>query len=59
MLYWTVIFFLISVIAAIFGFGGISALSSEIAQVLFFVFIIALAITLVTSGIKSFRSSSK
>lgn len=34
MLYWAVIFFIIAVIAAIFGFGGIAQDSAYIAKIL-------------------------
>ena len=47
MLYWSVVFFLVAVIAALFGFGGISAASASIAKVLFFVFAIAFVISIV------------
>lgn len=45
MLHYTVVFFVIAIIAAVFGFGGIAAGATEIAKVLFFVF---LAITIVS-----------
>jgi uncharacterized membrane protein YtjA (UPF0391 family) len=37
MLYYTLMFFVIAVVAAIFGFGGIALGAAKIAQVLFFV----------------------
>jgi len=46
MLYWSVVFFIISMIAALFGFGGISAASAGIAQILFFIFVVLFAVTL-------------
>jgi uncharacterized membrane protein YtjA (UPF0391 family) len=39
MLRWSVIFFVIAIIAAIFGFGGIAEGAASIAKVLFFVFL--------------------
>lgn len=39
MLKWAGIFFLIAIVAAIFGFGGISAGAASIAKVLFFIFL--------------------
>lgn len=45
MLNYTVIFFVIALIAAVFGFGGIAAGAAEIAKILFFVF---LAITIIS-----------
>ncbi|MES2546356.1 MAG: DUF1328 domain-containing protein [Pseudomonadota bacterium] len=40
MLHYTVVFFIIALIAAVFGFGGIAAGATEIAKILFFVFLI-------------------
>jgi uncharacterized membrane protein YtjA (UPF0391 family) len=45
MLHYTVVFFVIAIIAAVFGFGGIAAGATEIAKILFFVF---LAITIIS-----------
>lgn len=39
MLHYAVVFFVIALIAALFGFGGIAAGAVEIAKILFFVFI--------------------
>jgi uncharacterized membrane protein YtjA (UPF0391 family) len=39
MLRWALIFFIFSLISAFLGFGGIAATTSEIAQILFYVFI--------------------
>lgn len=40
MLYYAGVFFVIALIAAIFGFGGIAAGAVEIAKVLFFIFLV-------------------
>jgi uncharacterized membrane protein YtjA (UPF0391 family) len=40
MLRWTVIFLLVALVAAVFGFCGIAAASAGIARVLFFIFLI-------------------
>lgn len=40
MLYWAVIFLVVALIAAVFGFGGIASASAGIAQILFFIFLI-------------------
>jgi len=37
MLYWAAVFFIIALIAAVLGFGGIAGLSIEIAKIIFFV----------------------
>lgn len=47
MLKWSLVFFVISIIAAFFGFGGIAETTSGIAQVLFFLFLAAFVVTLV------------
>ena len=49
MLHYAVVFFVIALIAALFGFGGIAAGAVSIAQILFFVFIV-LAIASVIFG---------
>ncbi len=40
MLYYAVVFFVIALIAALFGFGGIAAGAVGIAKILFFVFLV-------------------
>ncbi len=40
MLHYAVVFFVIALVAALFGFGGIAAGAVGIAKILFFVFII-------------------
>ncbi|TMH57669.1 MAG: DUF1328 domain-containing protein [Betaproteobacteria bacterium] len=40
MLHYAVVFFVIALIAALFGFGGIAAGAAEIAKVLFFIFLV-------------------
>ena len=40
MLHYAVVFFVIALIATLFGFGGIAASASGIAQILFFIFIV-------------------
>jgi len=47
MLYWAAVFFVIAIVAALFGFGGIAVGAAEIAKVLFFVFLIVFAVTLI------------
>ncbi|STY61244.1 Small integral membrane protein [Mannheimia haemolytica] len=38
MLHYAVVFFVIAIIAALLGFGGIAGSATEIAKILFFVF---------------------
>jgi uncharacterized membrane protein YtjA (UPF0391 family) len=47
MLYWSAVFFVIALIAALFGFGGIAAGAVEIAKILFFIFLIVFIVTLI------------
>jgi uncharacterized membrane protein YtjA (UPF0391 family) len=47
MLHYAVVFFVIALIAALFGFGGIAAGAVEIGKLLFFVFLIIAAVTFV------------
>ena len=47
MLYWAAVFFIIALIAGVFGFGGIAAGAVEIAKILFFIFIVVFLVTLV------------
>ncbi len=39
MLRWALIFFVVSIVAAIFGFGGISEATADIAKILFYIFV--------------------
>ena len=47
MLRWSLAFFIIAIIAAIFGFGGIAAGSAEMAKLLFFFFVVIFFVSLV------------
>lgn len=47
MLMWSIVFFIIALIAAVFGFGGIAEASADIAQILFFIFLVLFIIGLV------------
>lgn len=48
MLSWALFFFLIAIVAAVFGFGGIAGSAAGIAQLLFFGFLILAVVVLVT-----------
>ena len=52
MLRYAVIFLVIGLVAAVFGFGGIAAGATEIAKILFFVFLVLFVVTLVAGLIK-------
>ena len=47
MLYWALVFFIVAIVAALFGFGGIASAAGGIAQILFFIFVVLFLITLV------------
>ena len=47
MLRWAVIFFLISMIAAFFGFTDVAAGAAEIAKVLFYIFVAIFVVFLI------------
>lgn len=53
MLSWALTFLVVALIAAVFGFGGIASASAGIAQVLFFIFLILFAITIVARAVRS------
>lgn len=48
MLRWSAIFLVISLVAAIFGFGGIAVASAGVARILFFVFLVLFLISLIS-----------
>lgn len=47
MLRWSVIFLVVAIVAALFGFTGIAASATGIAKALFFVFVILFALALI------------
>jgi len=47
MLAWAIIFLVIAIIAALFGFTNVAGTSIEIARILFFVFIVLFVISLI------------
>ncbi len=58
MLNWSVTFFVIAIISAIFGFTGIAGAAIEIAKISFYIFIILFLISFVFGVIKG-RDSPK
>ena len=52
MLRYSVIFLVIALVAALFGFGGIASGAVEIAKILFFVFVIIAIVTFIVSLVK-------
>jgi uncharacterized membrane protein YtjA (UPF0391 family) len=49
MLHYAIVFLVIALVAALFGFGGIAAGAVEIAKILFFVFVIMAVVAFVIS----------
>lgn len=47
MLRWALIFLVISLVAALFGFTGISMAAADIARILFFIFIVIFLVLLI------------
>ena len=47
MLRWAVIFLVVALLAAVFGFGGIAGAATEIARVLFFLFLVLFVVALI------------
>lgn len=57
MLRYAVIFFIIAIIAAVFGFGGVATAASGIAQILFWVFLAVFLVSMLL-GLAGGRRSS-
>ncbi len=52
MLRWALIFFVVALVAALFGFGGIAVASVEMARILFVIFIILFLVSLIAHAIR-------
>ena len=46
------IFFIIAIVAAVFGFGGIAAGAAEIAKILFYIFVVIFLVTLLLGVVR-------
>jgi uncharacterized membrane protein YtjA (UPF0391 family) len=55
MLYWALMFLVVALVAAIFGFGGIASTATGIAQVLFVIALIMFVVSLLAGFMR--RSS--
>ena len=58
MLSWAATFFVIAILAAIFGFGGIATGAAGIAKILFVVFLVVFVISLVMGLVSGRRVQS-
>jgi uncharacterized membrane protein YtjA (UPF0391 family) len=47
MLYWALVFFIVALVAGVLGFGGIAAAATDIARILFYIFLVIFLVTLV------------
>src|SRR5581483_6507015 len=47
MLYWALIFFIVAILAAVLGFGGVATAAAGIAKILFFLFLVLFIINLI------------
>ncbi len=47
LLRWAVIFLVVAIIAAVFGFGNIAAAATDIAKILFFIFIVIFVLLMI------------
>lgn len=52
MLYWAVIFFVIALVAAFLGFGGVAFAAAGVAKILFFVFLILFIVSLLANVVR-------
>lgn len=52
MLKWAITFFVIALIAAIFGFGGVAEGAADIGQILFYIFLVLFVISLIFGGFR-------
>lgn len=52
MLRWAVIFLIVAIVAGIFGFAGIMVAAAGIAKLLFYVFLILFAVSLVAGLVR-------
>ena len=52
MLKWALIFFIIALIAALFGFGGVAGAAAGIGKFIFFAAIVLLIIGLIASAVR-------
>ena len=52
MLHWALVFLVIALVAAVFGFGVIATNAAWIAQILFFVFLVLFVVSLIGGGLR-------
>lgn len=52
MLGWALLFFIVALVAALFGFGGIAEGAADIGQILFFVFLVLFVVSLIAGFVR-------
>jgi uncharacterized membrane protein YtjA (UPF0391 family) len=52
MLHWSLTFFVLALVAAVFGFGVIASAAAGIAKILFFLFLVLFVISLISGGLR-------
>ena len=52
MLRWAVVFLIVALIAGAFGFGGIAGVSVDMAKILFFIFLVLFAVSLIFNAFR-------
>lgn len=55
MLWWALVFFLVAIVAAVFGFTGIVTAAAAVAQVIFYVALILFVVSLIVYLFSSSR----
>lgn len=52
MLYWAVVFLVVALVAALFGFGGVASTAAGFAKILFFIFLVLFVVSLLFGGLR-------
>lgn len=52
MLQWALTFFVLAIVAGVFGFGMIATAAAGIAKILFFLFLVLFVISLISGGMR-------
>lgn len=52
MLYWTLVFLVVALIAGALGFGAVSGVAASIAKILFFVFLVLFIVSLISGAVR-------
>ena len=52
MLYWTLMFLIVALVAGLLGFGAIAFAAAEVAKILFFVFLVLFLVSLLTNVVR-------